>query len=107
VGAEPVRRSGTVVLCRSAIKRRSNWFVSEAKLAQWTLTHEIGHVLDVPASNTHKWLVPGLGVHCTRPECVMYTGLDWRVVVTGVLKGWPMDFCELCRGELERARTGE
>ncbi len=104
VGRDPERLSGEVLLFRSAIHRHSNLFVSEAKLAQWTLTHEIGHVLDVPASNTHRWIVPGLGVHCTHPECVMYTGLDWRVVVTGLLKGWPLDFCGLCTGELDRVR---
>jgi hypothetical protein len=98
-------KPGVVVLCRSAIHRRSNWFVSESKLTRWTLTHEIGHVLGVPASSTHKWIVPGLGVHCTHPECVMYTGVDWRVVVTGLLKGWPLDFCDPCKAELERARV--
>jgi hypothetical protein len=55
----PTRCTGTVVLNRSAIHRRSNLFVSESKLGQWTLTHEIGHVLNVPASNSHIWPCPG------------------------------------------------
>lgn len=104
-GGSTERRTGVVVLSRSAIARRSGLFVSESRLAQWTLTHEIGHVLGVPASNTHIWKVPGLGPHCTHPECVMYTGLDWRVVVTGLLTGWPLDYCERCAAELGEARA--
>jgi hypothetical protein len=101
----PRWRQGTVVLEHSVIHRRSNWFVSESKLFQWTLTHEVGHVLGVPASNTHIWAVPGLGPHCTDPRCVMYTGFDWRVLWTGIVRGWPMDFCEKCSKELEAARS--
>lgn len=97
--------SGLVVLHRSVIDRRSNLFVSREKLYQWTITHELGHVLGVPADNSHIWDVPGIGAgHCTHPECVMYTGFDWRVLVTGLLRGWPMDFCRLCAAELAAAR---
>lgn len=108
--AIPVRdpktlRTGLVVLNASVIEERSNWFVSSDKLYEWTLTHEIGHVLGVPASNSHIWPVPGLGPHCTQPQCVMYTGLDWRVVVSGLLHGWPLDYCELCAAELGAARS--
>ncbi len=98
-------RTGLVVLRASAILRVSNWFVSAEKLWEWTLTHEAGHVLGVPASNSHVWNVPGLGAHGTQPECVMYTGLDWRVVVSGLLHGWPLDFCGCCAGELSTARA--
>lgn len=97
-------RTGLVVLHESVIEERSGLFVSETRLWEWTLTHEIGHVLGVPASNTHLWRVPGLGPHCTHPECVMYTGVDWRVVVSGILRGWPLDFCAVCAGELRAAR---
>jgi hypothetical protein len=93
-----------VVLQPQAIQRRSGLFVKREKLWEWTLTHEIGHVLGVPASNTHTWAVPGLGNHCTRPECVMYTGFDWRVLWTGIVRGWPMEFCGLCAEELREAR---
>jgi hypothetical protein len=96
---------GTIVIEHSVIKRRSNWFVSEAKLSQWTLTHELGHVLGVPASNSHIWAVPGLGPHCTDPRCVMYTGFDWRVLWTGIVRGWPMNFCQQCSKEIEAARS--
>jgi len=99
-------RTGLVVLHESVIKERSGFFVAEERLWEWTLTHEIGHVLGVPASNTHLWRVPGLGPHCTHPECVMYTGLDWRVVVSGLLRGWPLDFCAECTSELRAAREG-
>jgi hypothetical protein len=103
----PRWREGLVVIHHGVIQRRSNWFVSEAKLSQWTLTHEIGHVLGVPSSNSHIWFVPGLGPHCTDPRCVMYTGFDWRVLWTGIVRGWPMDFCKACSKELEAARTGQ
>jgi hypothetical protein len=94
-----------VVLKPETVAHRSGLFVSAAKLSEWTLTHELGHVLNVPASNTHAWIVPGLGGnHCTHPECVMYTGFDWRVLWTGIVRGWPMDFCELCSAEIRAAR---
>lgn len=93
--------TGAVVLQDSVIRARATWFVPRSKLYQWTLTHELGHVLGVPADRAHIRQVQGLnGNHCTHPECVMYTGLDWRVVLSGLLHGWPMDFCEVCQGEL-------
>jgi len=78
---------------------------STRNLWEWTLTHAAGHVLGVPAKNSHVWVVPGLGPHCTRPECVMYTGVDWRVVLSGLLHGWLIDFCASCAGELADARA--
>lgn len=104
VAPEGARQPAMIFLRDAAIARQSNVFVPRAKLYQWTLTHELGHVLGVPASNTHKWPVPGLGPHCTHPECVMYTGLDWRVVASGLLQGWPLDFCPECAAELKAAR---
>jgi hypothetical protein len=97
--------SGLVVLRASAIARVANWFISEDRLWEWTLTHEAGHVFGVPARNSHMWIVPGLGAHCTRPDCVMYTGVDWRVVLSGLLHGWPLDYCGICAKELDEARA--
>lgn len=98
--------TGAVVLQDSVIRARSNWFISRTKLYQWTLTHELGHVLGVPADRSHIRTVPGLGGnHCTHPECVMYTGVDWRIVVSGLLHGWPMDLCAVCQDELRSARA--
>lgn len=93
-----------VALRQSAIHRRSGFLVNRNRLWEWTLTHEIGHILGVPARNSHIWFVPGLGPHCTHPECVMYTGFDWRVLVSGLLHGWPLDFCRHCASELREAR---
>lgn len=99
-------RVGIVVLHERVIDHRSSWLVSRTKVFEWTLTHELGHVLGVPASSSHCWSVPRLpGRHCTHPECVMYTGLDWRVVVTGILRGWPLDYCTRCSAELDAARN--
>lgn len=96
---------GVVVMNDSVIRARANWFIPRTKLYQWTLTHELGHVLGVPADRSHIRQVQGLnGNHCTHPECVMYTGVDWRVIVSGLLHGWPMNFCEVCRQELRAAR---
>lgn len=98
--------TGAVVLHDSVIRARANWFIPRAKLYQWTLTHELGHVLGVPADRSHIRYVQDLGGdHCTHPECVMYTGVDWRVVVSGLLHGWPMDFCKVCQDELRDARS--
>jgi hypothetical protein len=102
---EPGRgKAAVVVVLPESMRARSNWFVREDRLWEWTLTHELGHVLGVPADASHAWRVPNLGVHCTDSACVMYTGFDWRVLWTGIVKGWPMDFCGRCRGEVERAR---
>jgi hypothetical protein len=103
--AKPASRSGLVMLHHNDLVHHSGFFVSRTKLCQWTLTHEIGHVLRVPASNSHIWIVPGLGAHCTNPNCVMYTGFDWRVLWTGLVRGWPLDYCEQCKGELAQARA--
>jgi hypothetical protein len=104
VAPDGARQPTMIFLRDAAIRRQSNMFVPRTKLYQWTLTHELGHVMGVPASSTHKWPVPGLGPHCTHPECVMYTGLDWRVVASGLLRGWPLDFCPECAAELAAAR---
>lgn len=101
---EPARTPIVVVLPET-IARRAGFFVKSDSLWEWTISHEIGHVLGVPASNSHAWVVPGLGGnHCTHPECVMYTGFDWRVLWTGIVRGWPMEFCAVCTGELEAAK---
>jgi hypothetical protein len=95
-----------VILLREGIINRSGFFVNRDKLWEWTINHEIGHILGVPASREHAWIVPCLGGnHCTHPECVMYTGFDWRVLWTGLVRGWPLDFCEHCSRELREART--
>lgn len=99
---------GVVVMYDSVIRGRANWFVPRAKLYQWTLTHELGHVLRVPADRSYIRTVRNLGGdHCTHPECVMYTGVDWRVVVSGLLHGWPMEFCKVCQEELRAASATE
>ncbi len=105
VGPAGKLRVGMVVLHASVIDAHSNWFVDCDKLYEWTLTHEIGHVLGIPADASHTWLTPGRGQHCTHPECVMYTGLDWRVVVSGLLHGWPLDYCDVCAAELASMRA--
>ncbi|MDX2131457.1 MAG: hypothetical protein SFY69_05355 [Planctomycetota bacterium] len=101
---EPGRgRRAVVVVMPEGIARRSGFFVRPSKLWEWTLVHEMGHVLGVPASSSHAWDVEGLGVHCTNPGCVMYTGFDWRVLWTGIVRGWPLEFCEDCARELREA----
>lgn len=105
IAPDATNQPAIVYLRDAAIRNRSDFFVSYHKLYEWTLTHELGHVLRVPASNSHIWNVPGLGPHCTHPECVMYTGLDWRVVLSGMLHGWPLDFCSECAAELFAERA--
>ncbi len=104
-GAGGLLESGMVVLRANAIRRRAGVFVPEERMWEWTLTHEIGHVLKVPADPAHGCIVPGYGgVHCTHPECVMYTGVDWRVFASGLINGWPLDYCKVCSSEIAAAR---
>jgi hypothetical protein len=97
-------RNGLVVLRQSAIERRSGVFVPANRLWEWTLTHEVGHVLGVPINNSHSEFVRGYGgIHCTHPECVMSTGVDLRTIVSGVVNGWPVDYCDRCSSEIRAA----
>jgi hypothetical protein len=69
--------------------------------AAWTLvqTHELGHVLGVPADASHAWK----DGHCTNPRCVMYPEMDFRSGIAAVfVLGPPRNFCAACRAELMR-----
>lgn len=101
-------RRGLVVLRQSAIERHASLMVPAERLWTWTLTHELGHVLGIPVGNEHSCVVRGYGgIHCTRPECVMSTGVDWRTVVSGVLRGWPLDYCDSCSAEIASVYVDE
>jgi len=96
---------GLVVL-RAARIERIGRLVGRNRMWEWTLTHEIGHVLGVPGDASHAWNRSQRGVHCTRPDCVMYSGADWRFLWTSLWHGLPLDFCPLCAGELAAASPG-
>lgn len=96
-----------IVLQRREIVRRSGGLVERSKLWEWTLTHELGHALRVPADAGRTWSGPHPGAHCTRPECVMYAAADWRSVASGLMNGWPLRFCGECEGEIAAARGEE
>lgn len=95
-----------IVLQRRAIVEKSGGLVERSKLWEWTITHELGHALRVPAQAERMWSGPHPGAHCTRPECVMYAAADWRSVMSGLVNGWPLRFCGPCEGEIGAARAG-
>lgn len=103
-GEDEPRGGSLVVIQCGVIADRTNAFIPYAKALEWTITHELGHAIDVPADPSRAWQGPGFGTHCTRPECVMYTGRDWRLVWTAMVRGWPMDYCGPCRDEVRLAR---
>lgn len=85
------------------VRRRARLpLVTEAKLWQWLIVHELGHALDVPVD--HRRAAHRRGKHCVRPDCVMYSPADWRAVMQIVLHGRPLDFCGGCAAELVQAR---
>jgi predicted Zn-dependent protease len=93
-----------IVFSASGVRAMRGPFFSER--AAWVLvqTHELGHVLGVPASSDHTWH----DGHCTEPRCVMYPKTDWRSVMAGILAlGPPRGFCAKCEAELRSARAGQ
>lgn len=78
-------------------------FVSRDTYWEWIIFHEIGHCLRVPSAPDRTYVRNG--PHCIRPDCVMYSPADWRMVMQIILHGWSLDFCEACAAELAEART--
>ncbi|MBK7876925.1 MAG: hypothetical protein IPJ77_14465 [Planctomycetes bacterium] len=105
-GGALVPSGSLIVLQTDVIAARASWLVSETKLAQHTLVHEFGHALGLPVDPGRAWIGPHFGAHCTVPRCVLYPAFDWRSVWSGVLDGWPLEFCAACRGELAAVRVG-
>jgi len=100
------RRGGSLVTVQlNVISRRAMFGWAQRRLLEWTLFHELGHALGVPADASHVTMM--LGVHCTYPHCVMYSPVDLRWVVSLLLNGWPMDLCSVCREEIRVVLDGE
>jgi hypothetical protein len=96
-----------IVLQADTINRHAGWFVDREKLWEQVIFHELGHALGVPANADHAWKGPAWGLHCTHPQCAMYPAVDWRSLLSGLLHGWPLDFCEKCRAELKGEGSGD
>lgn len=87
----------------AGIEGTANILLSERRVWEIVLVHELGHVLGVPADSSHIWREG----HCTDPTCVIYPTIDWRSVIAGIAHGGPPDdLCEKCRTELARAAAG-
>jgi hypothetical protein len=96
----------SIELFAPRIRSRTNWaFIPHDAFWEWLVVHELGHALRVPAAADRIYEVGG--AHCIRPECVMYSPADWRMVLQILLHGWPLDFCEACATELAEARALE
>jgi len=96
-------RRTDVHLFPSRVARRLRLpLVSHDTYWEWLIVHEIGHTLGVPAAAARTNMKNG--AHCIRPDCVMYSPADWRMVLQIILHGWSLDFCSDCAGELAAAR---
>lgn len=84
-----------------AISEMTMPFFNKRQAWEVVITHELGHVIGVPADAEHKW---DKG-HCTDPSCVMYPGVDPRSVIRAIVSlGPPMDLCGKCEAEITRAQ---
>jgi len=103
-GVRFARRS--VELFEPRVRSRTNWsFIPHDEFWEWLIVHELGHALGVPAAAERIYQVGG--DHCIRPDCVMYSPADWRMVLQILLHGWSLDFCEACAAELVESRDLE
>lgn len=89
---------------RNVILMREPLTVLPAPLARWlwsfVLTHELTHALHVPARPWHGWRAG----HCTRPDCVLYPGLDVRsawMTLRNLRR--PRHACNWCADEVRAA----
>ena len=65
------------------------------------LFHELGHAIGVPSDPSHA----DASGHCTNPSCVMYPRPDICSILTFIARGWPLDFCDACKSEIDAARN--
>jgi predicted Zn-dependent protease len=101
-GAMAWRVGGALVTVQvNVINRRAMFGPAQRALLEWTLFHELGHALGVPADPSR--ITMKLGAHCTYPHCVMYSPVDLRWIVSLFLNGWPMELCAKCDEELREA----
>jgi hypothetical protein len=92
-----------IVLNAAGIHAMTSPFLTDRDAWVLVLTHEMGHVLGVPANAAHTWQ----NGHCTDPHCVMYPRTDARAVLAAIFSfGIPNGFCEKCRAELTAGREG-
>jgi hypothetical protein len=97
---------GSVVTIQTnVIHRRAHFNWARRRLVEWTLFHELGHALGVPADPSHVTML--LGVHCTYPHCAMYSPVDLRWFISLFLNGWPMELCQTCTEEIQLVREVE
>ncbi|MCX5658487.1 MAG: hypothetical protein NTW19_02045 [Planctomycetota bacterium] len=101
----PVPRPGRR-LARRALDEIAGWSfmlcVRYPTRRRMLLAHELLHALKVP----HRRERSATGHHCTRPDCILYPGVDWRSALAGLFNlGPPLDLCRACREEIASARA--
>lgn len=91
-----------IVFSSENVRKMSMPFFSQEEAWILVQLHELGHVVGIPAEPDHTWD----DGHCTNPRCVMYSKIDWRSILAGIVAlGPPRSFCRKCTRELEAAKN--
>lgn len=119
-GAEcGARQIYSIQVSQDTLARQRMLWLTRARLEEYDLIHEYGHVLGLGSNPAHGFYpyYPDLsaGDHCVNPECALAgphpRALLYRIYRTGMTFRYNRDFCAACRRDIEQAKrhwlTGE
>lgn len=108
-----------IQISQDTLARQRFLWLTRAKLEEYDLVHEYGHVLGLGSNPAHGFYpyYPDFsaGDHCVNPQCALAgphpKAMLYRVYRTGLTFRFNRDYCAECRLDIERAkgqwRTGE